>query len=192
MVYSDFSNSKIYLNKLIEYQKEHNFFAHLTNNDEDIYKTITRLYKEDDYQSLFDPVYENIDNSEIADTSRIYHLGNGYGVEIDCTWLNMVRTQNYFYVLIIGSKEENYTLPWFKNRMKDLQTFDLGEKAEEFLLENNNINLDDYNSIEDDELENYSSSDVICINIGGDSWGHYVREDAEMVNQNEEDEDEEE
>lgn len=189
---SDFSNSNIYLNKLIEYQRDHNFFSHLVNSDEDIFKTITRLYNEDNFQLLFDPVYENIYKSEIANKSSVYHLGNGNGVEIDCTWLNMVRTENYFYCLIIGSKEENYALPWFKNKTKDLEAFDLEDKAMEFLLENNSIDLDDYVSIDDEELENYDSSDIIDINVDGDSWSYYVSKDAEMVNQDDEEEDDEE
>ena len=181
----DLSNSKIYLNKLIEYQREHNFFSHLINTDEDIFKTITRLYNEDNFQLLFDPVYKIIDNSEIANKSSVYHLGNGNGVEIDCTWLNMVRTENYFYCLIIGSKEENYALPWFKNKTKDLEAFDLDDKAMEYLLDSNCIDLKDYISIDDDELENYDSSDIIDINVGGESWDYYVSKDAEMVNQDE-------
>jgi hypothetical protein len=177
---SDFSNSIIYLNKLIEYQSAHNFFSHLINTDEDVFKTITRLYNEDNFQLLFDPVYEDIDNSEIANTSSVYHLGDGSGGEIDCTWLNMVRTENYFYCLIIGSKEKNYALPWFKNKIKDLKAFDLNQKAKEYLLESNCIDLKDYISIEDDELENYDPSDIIDINLGGESWGYYVSKDADM------------
>lgn len=186
MEYSDFSNSKIYLNKLIEYQREQNFFSHLTNKDEDIYKTIARLYKEDDYQTLFDPVYEKIDNSKIADTSSIYHISHGNGVEIDCTWLNMVRTEKYFYCLIIGSKEENYSLPWFKNKIKDLNTFDLNKKSQEFLLKNNGINLNKYVAIDDEEIEIYDSSDIININRDGESWAYYVDKDAEMISRDEE------
>ena len=177
---SDLSNSKIYLNKLIEYQREHNFFSHLINTDEDVFKTITRLYEEDNFQLLFDPLYEDIDNSEIANTSSVYHLGDGSGGEIDCTWLNMVRTENYFYCLIIGSKEENYALPWFKNKINDLEAFDLDDKAMAFLLDNNSIDLDDYICIDDEDLENYDSSDIIDINVDGDSWSYYVSKDAEM------------
>jgi hypothetical protein len=188
MEYSNFTDSNIYLDILIEYQKQHNFFAHLTNIDEDIYKTIIRLYNEDDYHALFDPIYENID-----DDSDIVYRHDSYGIrgnviEIDFTWLNMIRTQNYFYCLIygIGSIEENYALPWFKNKIKDLPSFNSGEKAKEYLFEKKGLNLDNYDEIEYDEMIDYYYGDLIFIDSENYTF-NYIKKDAEIINRIEED-----
>ena len=193
MKQKDFLDSSKYLKKLLQCQQKGNVFNHLINKDENIIETITRFYQNDDFEKLFDPVYKHITDSEFSEkiglvTDEII-VSEYSGVEIDRANLIILRTENYHYYLINGSisKDANYALPWFKSKIDSNDYVDDHDnELTRFLLGN-----EKYIGIDDEECDDYSSSDVICV-WQNDNFYHLVTQEAYDEKQNEEDDEEEE
>ena len=190
MLEKDFKNSKKYLSSLIDCHKKDNILYHLRNSNEDIIETIKRLYQEDNFQLLFDPIFNKIDNDEISIKSKTYLLCYDYnGMPVNTIWLNLVRTNNFFYVIVSCSKEYSYANDWFKNEIKHIDNFELEDKAEKYFYKKIGIDLNDYIVVEEEEIENYDKWDITYnINIDGDYWYYLVKKDATMINQNDDEE----
>ena len=111
------------------------------------------------------------------------------GVEKDRANLIILRTENYHYYLINGSisKDANYALPWFKSKIISNEGLgDYDYELTRFLLGD-----EKYVGIEDEECDDYSSSDVICV-WQNDNFYHLVSEEAYDEKQNEEEENDDE
>ena len=189
MKHKDFLDSSKYLKKLLQFQQKDKLFNHLKNNEEDIIETITRYYQNDDFEKLFDPVYSELKNSELGEkiglvTDEII-VSEYSGVEIDRANLIIIRTENFQYNIINGaiSKEANYALPWFKSEINSNEIDNHKSELTRFLLGN-----EKYIGIDDEECDDYSSSDVICV-WQNDNFYHLVTKDAYDEKQNEEEDD---
>jgi len=189
MNYKDFLDASSYLKTILQCHQTDKLFNHLISKDEDIIETITRLYQNDDFEKLFDPVYKQITDSEFSEkiglvTDEII-VSEYSGVEIDRAFLIILRTENYQYNIINGSisKEANYALSWFKSEINSNEIDNHKSELTRFLLGN-----EKYIGIDDEECDDYSSSDVICV-WQNDNFYHLVTEAAYDEKQNEEEED---
>lgn len=179
MNYSDFINSSNYLKTLLQCQQTDNLFNHLINNEEDVIEIITRLYRNDEFEKMFDFIYKQIRNSDLGEkiglvTNEII-VSEYSGVEIDRANIIILRTENYHYYLINGSisKDANYALPWFKSKINSNEGVDFcNYDLTQFLLGD-----EKYVEIDDEECDDYSSRDLICV-WQNDNFYHLVTEYA--------------
>lgn len=190
MKHSDFLDSSSYLKILLQCQHKDNLFNHLKNNGEDI---ISKLYRSDDFEKLFDPLYNEITGSSLGEkigvvTDEII-VSEYSGVEIDRANLTILRTENYQYNLINGSisKDANYALPWFKSKINKIDEVNVYKyELTKFL-----IGKEKYVEIDDEECDDYSPSDVICL-WQNENFYHLVTKDAYDEKQEQAEEDGEE
>ena len=176
MKHSDFLDSSSYLKILLQCQHKDNLFNHLKNNGEDI---ISKLYRSDDFEKLFDPLYNEITGSSLGEkigvvTDEII-VSEYSGVEIDRANLTILRTENYQYNLINGSisKDANYALAWFKSKINKIDEVNVYKyELTKFL-----IGKEKYVEIDDEECDDYSPSDVICL-WQNENFYHLVTKDA--------------
>lgn len=188
MKQSDFLDSSRYLKILLKCQHKNNLFGHVKTEGQDTYEIITRLYNNDDFEKLFDPIYNQIRDADAGEkiglvTDEII-VSEYSGVEIDRANLIILRTENYQYNIINGSisKEANYQLNWFKSKLNSNETVDnCNDELTQLLLGN-----EKYVDLEDEECDDYSSSDVVCV-WQNDNFYHLVTKDAYDEKQAEED-----
>ena len=188
MKQSDFLDSHSYLKTLLKCQHKNNLFGHIKTEGHDTDEIITQLYKNDDFEKLFDPIYNQIRDADAGEKIGIVTdeiiVSEYSGVEIDRANLIILRTENYQYNIINGniSKEANYQLNWFKSKLNSNETVDnCNDELTQFLLGN-----EKYLDLEDEECDDYSSSDVVCV-WQNDNFYHLVTKDAYDEKQAEED-----
>ena len=123
MKQSDFLDSSRYLKILLKCQHKNSLFGHVKPEGNDTDEMITQLYKNDDFEKLFDPIYNQIRDADAGEKIGIVTdeiiVSEYSGVEIDRANLIILRTENYQYNIINGSisKEANYQLNWFKSKL---------------------------------------------------------------------------
>lgn len=188
MKQSDFLDSSRYLKILLKCQHKNSLFGHVKPEGHDTDEMITQLYKNDDFEKLFDPIYNQIRDADAGEKIGIVTdeiiVSEYSGVEIDRANMIILRTENYQYNIINGSisKEANYQLNWFKSKLNSNETVDnCNDDLTQLLLAN-----EKYVDIEDEECDDYSSSDVVCV-WQNDNFYHSVTKDAYDEKQAEED-----